>query len=105
MQSRMDKYRGQDEKLNSNENVQASSRVSKNQELYKEVSYAELDNFDLNSNVSVLGDNTSNIDITKIMDILDERYNEVPKKKTLGDTDELELPKINLDETREYDIN
>ena len=105
MQSRMDKYRGQDENLNSNENVQASSRVSKNQDLYKEVSYAELDNFDLNSNVSVLGDNTSNIDITKIMDILDERYNEVPKKKTLGDTDELELPKINLDETREYDIN
>lgn len=105
MQSRMDKYRGQDENLNGNETVQASSRVSKNQELYKEVSYAELDNFDLNSNVSVLGDNTSNIDITKIMDILDERYNEVPKKKTLGDTDELELPKINLDETREYDIN
>ena len=105
MKSRMDKYRGQDEKLNSIENVQASSRVSKNQELYKEVSYAELDNFDLNSNVSVLGDNTSNIDITKIMDILDERYNEGPKKKSLGDTDELELPKINLDETREYDIN
>lgn len=105
MQSRMDKYRGQDDVVSTNENVGTTSRVSKNQDLYKEVSYAELDNFDLNSNVSVLGDNTSNIDITKIMDILDERYNDEPKKKSLGDTDELELPKINLDETREYDIN
>ena len=59
MQSRMDKYRGQDEKLNSNENVQASSRVSKNQDLYKEVSYAELDNFDLKTLSSSISSNIS----------------------------------------------
>lgn len=105
MQSRTDKYKNNFELVGESESLQASSRVSKNQKLYKEVSYAELDNFDLNSNVSVLGDNTSNIDITKIVDILDERYNETPRKKTLGDTNEMELPKINLDETREYDIN
>ena len=104
MQSRMEKYNAQTNNETSNEGSR-SSRVSRNQDLYKEVSYADLDNFDLNSNVSVLGDNTSNIDIGKIKNILDEKYNETPRKKTLGDTDEMELPKINLDETREYDIN
>lgn len=104
MQSRMEKYSTQTNNETNNES-QSSSRVSRNQELYKEVSYADLDNFDLNSNVSVLGDNTSNIDIGKIKNILDEKYNETPRRKTLGDTDEMELPKINLDETREYDIN
>lgn len=105
MKSRMDKYKGFNDSVDANNEVGRTSRVSRNQELYKEVSYAELDNFDLNSNVSVLGDNTANIDIGKIKDILDEKYNEGPKKKSLGDTDEIELPKINLDETREYDIN
>lgn len=105
MKSRMDKYKGMNDSIDTNNEGERTSRVSRNQELYKEVSYAELDNFDLNSNVSVLGDNTANIDIGKIKDILDEKYNEGPKKKSLGDTDEIELPKINLDETREYDIN
>ena len=105
MKSRMDKYKGLNDSVDANNEVGRTSRVSRNQELYKEVSYAELDNFDLNSNVSILGDNTANIDIGKIRDILDEKYNEGPKKKSLGDTDEIELPKINLDETREYDIN
>ena len=105
MKSRMDKYKGLNDSIDANNEVERTSRVSRNQELYKEVSYAELDNFDLNSNVSILGDNTANIDIGKIRDILDEKYNEGPKKKSLGDTDEIELPKINLDETREYDIN
>ena len=105
MQSRMDRYKGSNGTVDNNNEVQGTSRVSRNQELYKEVSYAELDNFDLNSNVSILGDNTANIDIGKIRDILDEKYNEGTKRKSLGDTDEIELPKINLDETREYDIN
>lgn len=99
--SRTEKYSATYEDESSNVN----SRVNRNQNLYKEVSYAELDNFDLNSNVSILGQHTANIDIGKIKDILDERYNEEPRKNVLGDTAEVELPKINLDETREYDIN
>ena len=105
MQSRMDKYKNEVTNVQGSNSQGRTSRVSRNQELYKEVSYADLDNFDLNSNVSVLGDNTSNIDIGKIKDILDEKYNETPRKNVLGDTDEIELPKIKLDETREYDIN
>ena len=99
--SRTEKYSATYEDESSTEN----SRVNRNQNLYKEVSYAELDNFDLNSNVSILGQHTANIDIGKIKDILEERYNEEPRRNVLGDTVEVELPKINLDETREYDIN
>lgn len=99
--SRTEKYSATYE----DESSTVNSRVNRNQDLYKEVSYAELDNFDLNSNVSILGQHTTNIDISKIKDILDERYNEEPRKNVLGDTFEVELPKINLDETREYDIN
>ena len=94
MQSRMDKYKNEETNVQGGNSQVRTSRVSRNQELYKEVSYADLDNFDLNSNVSVLGDNTSNIDIGKIKDILDEKYNETPRKNVLGDTDEIELPKI-----------
>lgn len=99
MQSRMDKYYEEEVE----ENV--SSRVKKNKELYKEVSNLELEDFDLNSNVSVIGNNTDNININDIKNILNKKYHEHPRKKSFGDTDELPLPEIHLDETREYDIN
>ena len=54
MKSRMDKYKGMNDSIDTNNEGERTSRVSRNQELYKEVSYAELDNFDLNSNVLFL---------------------------------------------------
>lgn len=99
MQSRMEKYFE-----NENEQVTPRTRTKKNQELYKEVSNLELEEFDLNSNVSILGDNSSSINIDDIKDILDKKYHENPKKKSFGDSEEVEA-KLNLDETREYDIN
>ncbi len=101
-QSRMNKYYDSEEGL---EETIVPSRTKRNQELYKEVSNLELEDFDLNSNVSVIGNNTENISLDEIKDILDKKYHEKPKKKSFGDTDEIALPKINLDETREYDIN
>lgn len=101
-QSRMQKY--YDNNLD-NDVVTSSSRTKKNQNLYKEVSSLDLKEFDLNSNVSVIGENTDNISLDEIKDILSEKYRENTKNKSFGDTEEIELPKINLDETREYDIN
>lgn len=101
-QSRMDKYY---ENVVDEETTVKSSRIKKNEKLYKEVSNLELEDFDLNSNVSVIGDNTDNISLDEIKDILDKKYRENPRKKSFGDTDELSLPEIHLDETREYDIN
>lgn len=101
-QSRMNKYYDDYDEI---EETSRPSRTNKNKELYKEVSNLELEDFDLNSNASVIGNNTSNINLDDIKEILDKRYHERPRKKSFGDTDEITLPKINLDETREYDIN
>lgn len=103
-QSRMQKYYDNNVDIDT-EVTTTSSRAQKNQRLYKEVSSLDLKEFDLNSNVSVIGENTDNISLDEIKDILSEKYKENPRRKSFGDTEEIELPKINLDETREYDIN
>ena len=42
------------------------SRASRNQELYKEISKTELDNYEVRSNEAVIGDNKGSIDVEKI---------------------------------------
>lgn len=110
MQSRMDKYYAKKsdegnnkEHLDELEQTTTLKRIDKNQVLYKEVSSKELEDFDLNSNVSVIGEG-NNVDIDKIREMLDRKYRELPKNKPLNKT-EPEIGKINLDETREYDLN
>ena len=102
---RMDKYYEISEADNKLGKKEMPSRLKRNQELYRKVSTLDIEDFDVNSNISVLGDNTKNIDIEKIQDALKEKYHEAPRKKSFGDTDEINLPPIKLDETREYDIN
>ena len=101
MQSRMKKYY---DNIDDIEEV-VPSRAQRNKELYKEVSNLEIEDFDLHSNVSVLGDNQDNIDINDIKEILTEKYAETKRDKSFGTVEENDLPEINLDETREYDIN
>ncbi len=106
-QSRMDKYFDLEENgSNPEETVsKGSSRLQRNQELYKTVSSMDIEGFDLNSNSLVLDSNVSDIDLDDVKERLEEQYHENPRNKSFGDTDEINLPKINLDETREYDIN
>ena len=107
-QSRMDKYFEAEEETVQPEDVEVksfSSRTQKNQELYKQVSSLDIEGFDLNSNSTVLDVDVSEIDIDNVKEQLEEKYHENPRNKSFGDTDEINLPKINLDETREYDIN
>lgn len=83
-----------------------STRASKNKELYKEVNTTELKDFNLNSNVSVLDDNSSSIDLEKVKDLLDEKYQKEPKRElNIKKIEPLPIEKMDLDETREYDIN
>lgn len=105
MQSRMDRYHDNNVDMEIEDNSLYGSRIKKNQELYKEVGNLELHEFDLNSNASVIGDSTENIYLDEIQDILSEKYREDTRRKSFGDTEEISLPKINLDETREYDLN
>lgn len=101
MQSRMNKYY---DNIDDMEEV-VPSRAQRNKDLYKEVSNLEIEDFDLHSNVSVLGDNKDNIDINDIKEILTEKYAENKRDKSFGSVEEEDLPEISLDETREYDIN
>ena len=76
MASRMEKYYTDD-------NDYVGSRSKKNIELYKEINNSEIDKFDLQSNATVLSDVNNNIDVEKIKKILDTRYNNTPKRKSI----------------------
>ena len=97
MESRMKKYYTEEEHI--------PSRQAKNMDLYKDINSTNLDDFKVNSNVAVLDDNGTNIDIDRIRDMLDKKYRVEPKKKKIADYDEDLYQGVNLDETREYDIN
>lgn len=97
MKTRMEKY------YSDGNNI--LSRSTKNKELYKEVNDTELENFDLNSNVSILGNNSKNIDLDKIHEMLDKKYKEPPKKRIPLHVEREPETEMSLDETREYDIN
>ena len=99
MASRMEKYYTED-------NAYVGSRSKKNSELYKEINNNEIDKFDLQSNATVLSDVNNNIDVEKIKKILDTRYNNTPKRKSIRvDVEEYSEIDEKMDETREYDIN
>ena len=97
MNSRLDKYYENNDEI-------VNSRVHKNEELYKEISKSEIDGYEVKSNATVLGENKNEIDVDKIKKILDTKYNEIPKRKSirLEDTDE---EKEEEETTKEYDIN
>ena len=95
MDSRMKKY-------SENESM---SRVSRNHELYKEINNGELDGFSVKSNATVIGNQEPEIDIEKIKKILDTKYNEVPKRRSIR-IEQHEVEKIVDDvPTKEYDLN
>lgn len=83
----------------------AMSRTTRNEELYKKINSEELDSYNVKSNATVIGDQSNDIDVEKIKKILDKRYNEVPKRKSIRiETTDIENP-ITYDDTKEYDIN
>lgn len=96
MGSRMNKYYD-DEEI-------TVSRYQKNEELYREISKSELTRFDVKSNATILGDNKNEIDVEKIKKILDTKYNETPKRRSIRLEDTIELEEVR-EITKEYDIN
>ena len=81
------------------------SRVKKNEELYKEINNDELDSFSLRSNATVIGTQDQEIDIEKIKKILDKRYNDAPKRKSIRVEPREEVNSIAEEPTKEYDLN
>lgn len=97
MNSRLDKY------YENNDEV-VNSRVHKNEELYKEISKSEIDGYEIKSNATVLGENKNEIDVDKIKKILDTKYNEIPKRKSIR-LESTEEEQEEEETTKEYDIN
>jgi len=81
-----------------------NTRYKRNEELYKEINKSELENYDVKSNATILGNHDNEIDVDKIKRILDTKYNEAPKRKSirLEETVDVEEEK---ETTKEYDIN
>lgn len=97
MDSRMSKYK---------DDEAGFSRVSRNEDLYKEINKSEIDSFDVGSNATVIGHNENEIDIEKIKRILDKRYNETPKRRSIRiDQPEEKEEKTEDVTTKEYDLN
>lgn len=83
-----------------------NSRVKKNEELYKEISKSEIQNYEVKSNTTVLGENNSEIDVEKIKKILDTKYKEIPKRRSFRiEEEETKVEEKKEDTTKEYDIN
>ncbi len=97
MKTRVDKYESLSEGY-------APKRVSKNTSLYEEIKNSDLNNFNIESNAKVIGENDSQIDINKIKEILEKNYQEPPKKRSMKFEVSEEEP-LELEKTREYDIN
>ncbi len=97
MQSRMDKY---------NNNSTYTSRVQKNQALYEEVKNSSIEDFNVDSNVSVIGKNSANIDVDNLRRILDTKYSDnSPKRRSISLDYEEEEEHKPMQDTKEYDIN
>lgn len=97
MDSRMNKYQ---------DNNASMSRVSRNENLYKDINNTELDNFTVRSNATVLGNQEQDIDLEKLKKILDNRYKETAKRKSIRIEPSLEdAPSRVPESTKEYDLN
>lgn len=81
------------------------SRVSKNDELYRQINDSELDSFTVRNNATVIGNQEQEIDIEKIKKILDKKYNEVPKRRSIRIEEPEEEIKTTTEATKEYDLS
>lgn len=98
MNTRSDKYY--------DEPVKIGSRTARNSDLYKDIKKEELDNFEVKSNATVIGNNRGSIDVEKIKSILDTHYNDLPKRRSIRIEEETKEEEIKpIFETKEYDIN
>ena len=80
------------------------SRVAKNDHLYKQINNSELDNFNVRSNATVIGNQEREIDVEQIKKILDKRYNSAPKRRSIRIEERPHENIISDEPTKEYDL-
>lgn len=98
MKTRMQKYYDGD--------TNTLLREQKNSHLYDNMEDLENIDYKIDTNATVLQDNAKDIDVEHIKKILDNKYKQTPKRRSIFvEEAPLEETSISLDETREYDIN
>lgn len=98
MKTRMQKYYDGD--------TNTLLREQKNSHLYDNMEDLENIDYKIDTNATILQDNAQDIDVEHIKKILDNKYRQAPKRRSIVVEDApLEETPISLDETREYDIN
>ena len=98
MNTRMAKYEHEEE-------IKVPSRVKKHAELYDEINNKEISNFAIKSNATVIGNQEQEIDIEKIKKILDTRYKDAPKRRSIRIEQEDSFDEPAETPTKEYDLN
>lgn len=99
MKSRSEKYYDEEKTV-------YQSRTSRNTNLYKEISNSEINDFNIASNAKVIGENDSNyVNVDKLKEILEKNYHDIPKRREVKLVPDFEEKQVELEETKEYDIN
>ena len=80
------------------------SRVAKNEDLYKQINNSELDNFNVHSNATIIGNQEKEIDVEQIKKILDKRYNNAPQRKSIRIEPQEVVSRLDHEDTKEYDL-
>lgn len=80
------------------------SRVAKNTDLYKQINNSELDNFNVHSNATVIGNQDREINVEQIKKILDKRYNNAPQRKSIRIEPQEQVSRLDHEDTKEYDL-
>ena len=81
------------------------SRVAKNTDLYKQINDSELDNFNVHSNATIIGNQDREINLEQIKKILDKRYNNAPQRKSIRIEPQEEVTRLDNEDTKEYDLS
>ena len=89
------------------QNDDIGTRSQKNENLYKKVHDSEISDFSVNSNESILGENSKNIDVDNLRQILDKKYRETPRRSSIAKDIKNQVFQSEeiKDEDKDYDIN
>lgn len=98
MSSRMDKYKDKMEP--------SDSRTARNQNIYSRVEDKDLESLNLRSNVSIIEADPNSLDIDKLRELLDDKYQSKRSTPIIPDdlVEDESLNDIDLETTKEYNL-
>lgn len=97
MSSRVEKY-------HQNKDNTPKSRTKRNEKLYQSIDKGDLSAYNVNSNVSVLDVPGNEVDLNRIKEILEKKYKNPIKRKSIELIKEEETEEVPL-ETKDYDLS